>query len=289
MALGRSFEATNEQSLNETAAALLGARRDSRVGILHPVRVMSPSFDIPLSGQIRDISMGGLCIATPSPIPLENISGVEIHFPEGIVRLNVIGVWQTRMSIDQSVLTGLKFLQPDQRTLQVIRSRLDSSIREVGDFLSNVFRTSQIGIEDAISLAQSTRIRVVSRGQYLYRRGEVPASLDDAIFFIREGSVELSLPKRSGPANVTARLGPFSMLGGLGSIASVPHFEDAQTLEDTMVLEISTASFAYLRIAQPLLAQSLSQLVMMGQLQRVDRLVARMSGLDSDGKSSFVR
>ena len=60
-------------------------------------------------------------------------------------------------------------------------------------------------------------------------------------------------------------------------MASMPHFEDARALEDTTVLEIARPAFAYLRIAQPLLAHWLSQVVMVGQLQRVDGLVTRLS------------
>lgn len=277
MALGNSFEVEREEVFSDTATALLESRREVRVGVQHPVEVYSSSFDLPLAAEVRDISAGGMCIATPSPIPVEKLAGVGLNLPGGSLRLNGIGVWQTRMSMDESVLTGLKFIRPEPRQLLSLREWVDACGRDVGALLSEVLKGEKIGFEDCILLAQSTRVRVIPRGRYLYQRGEVPADRDDSIFFIRRGSVELTIPKRHGSPDVTAQLGPLSLLGGLGCVASMPHFEDARAMEETIVLEISRASFAYLRIAQPLLAHWLSQVVMVGQLQRVDRLVARLA------------
>ena len=280
MALANSFELEHESISNDTATALLESRREVRVGVQYPVEVYSSSFDLPLAAQVRDISAGGMCIATPSPIPVEKIAGVGIDLPGGALRMNGVGVWQTRMSMDESVLTGLKFIRPEAHQLLSLREWVDACGREVGAFLSEVLKSAKIGFEDCILLAQSTRVRVIPRGRYLYRRGETPVDRDDSIFFIQRGRVELTLPKRHGPADVTAQLGPFSLLGGLGCVASMSHFEDAQAIDDTTVFEISRAAFAYLRISQPLLAHWLSQVVMVGQLQRVDRLVSRLAEAD---------
>ena len=277
MALGNSFEFESPATRQDSASALLEARREVRVGVKHPVEVYCASFDLPLSAQVRDISAGGMCIATPSPIPVEKLGGVGLQLAGGSLRLDAAGVWQTRISMDESVLTGLSFIRPEPFLLLSLREWVDACVRDVGAFLSEVLRCEKIGFEDCMLLAQSTRVRVIPRGRYLYRRGESPAERDDSIFFLREGSVELSIPKPQGPPHVTAHLGPFSLLGGLGCVTSMPHFEDAQALEDTTVLEISRSAFAYLRIAQPLLAHWLSQMVMVGQLQRVDGLVTRLS------------
>ncbi|MEE3326822.1 MAG: cyclic nucleotide-binding domain-containing protein [Myxococcota bacterium] len=277
MALGNSFEAEGAEVATDTASALLEARREVRVGAQHPVEVYCSSFDLPLAAQVRDISAGGMCIATPSPIPVEKLAGVGLQLPGGNLRINAAGVWQTRMSMDESVLTGLTFIRPEPFLLLSLREWVDACVRDVGGFLSEVLRSEKIGFEDCMLLAQSTRVRVIPRGRCLYQRGESPADRDDSIFFVREGLVELSIPRQQGSPHVTAQLGPFSLLGGLGCVASMPHFEDAQALEDTTVLEISRPAFAYLRIAQPLLAHWLSQVVMVGQLQRVDGLVARLS------------
>lgn len=275
MSLGRAFESEELPSFADSATAVLESRREARVGVLYPVEVYSPTLELPLIAQVRDASLGGLCIATASPISLETLVGVGLDLPGARLRLDAAGVWQSRMSMDEAVLTGVKFLRPDVQALEALRQWSDAAVREVGLFLAETLRGSGVAMEDAMRLAQSTRIRQVPRGRHLYRRGEDQAEQDDAIFFIREGSVELSLQRRSGPPQVTAQLGPHSMLGGLGCVASMPHFEDARTVEDTSVLEISREAFNYLRIAQPLLAHGLSQVVMASHLRRADQLVAR--------------
>lgn len=277
MALGSSFESQPPVASADTASALLEGRREVRVGVQHPAEIYCSSFDLPLAAQVRDVSAGGICVATPSPIPVEKLAGVGLQLAGGSLRINAVGVWQTRISMDESVLTGLQFIRPEPFLLLSLREWVDASVREVGAFLYEVLRSEKIGFEDCMLLAQSTRVRVIPRGRYLYKRGESPLDRDDSVFFLREGKVELSIPKSQGSPHITAELGPFSLLGGLGCVASMPHFEDARALEDTTVLEISRSAFAYLRIAQPLLAHWLSQVVMMGQLQRVDGLVARLS------------
>ena len=277
MALGNSFQAQAPAASTDTASALLEGRREVRVGVQHPVEIDCSSFDLPLAAQVRDVSAGGMCIATPSPIPVEKLAGVGLQVAGGSLRLNAVGVWQTRISMDESVLTGLEFIRPEPFLLMSLREWVDASVRDVGAFLYEVLRSEKIGFEDCMLLAQSTRVRVIPRGRYLYKRGESPLDQDDSIFFLREGKVELGIPKPHGSPHITAELGPFSLLGGLGCVASMPHFEDARALEDTTVLEIARPAFAYLRIAQPLLAHWLSQVVMVGQLQRVDGLVTRLS------------
>ncbi|MAI26675.1 MAG: hypothetical protein CMN75_11630 [Spirochaeta sp.] len=277
MALGNSFETQAPVASTDTASALLEGRREVRVGVQHPVEIYCSSFDLPLAAQVRDVSAGGMCIATPSPIPVEKLAGVGLQVAGGSLRLNAVGVWQTRISMDESVLTGLEFIRPEPFLLLSLREWVDASVRDVGAFLYEVLRSEKIGFEDCMLLAQSTRVRVIPRGRYLYKRGESPLDQDDSIFFLREGQVELGIPKPHGSPHITAELGPFSLLGGLGCVASMPHFEDARALEDTTVLEIARPAFAYLRIAQPLLAHWLSQVVMVGQLQRVDGLVTRLS------------
>ena len=277
MSLGRAFENEDLYSCADSATAVLESRQEVRVAVLHPVEVYSPTFELPLIAQVRDASTAGLCIATPSPVSLENLAGVGLHLPGARLRLDVAGVWQTQMSMDEAVLTGVKFLRPDPQALSALREWSEACVREVGSFLQQSLSGAGITVEDSLRLAQSTRVRLVPRGRYLYRRGQEQPEHDDAIFFIRQGSVELSLPGRSGPPNVTAQLGPNSMLGGLGCVASMPHFEDAQTTEDTSVLEVSKGAFNYLRIAQPLLAHWLSQVVMSSHLRRVDGFVARVA------------
>ena len=67
------------------------------------------------------------------------------------------------------------------------------------------------------------------------------------------------------------------VLGGLDSVVGMLPLESAQANEETTLLEISKSAFAYLRVAKPLLAHWLGQVVLGGQLRRIDGIVSRLA------------
>jgi hypothetical protein len=53
--------------------------------------------------------------------------------------------------------------------------------------------------------------------------------------------------------------------------------ESAQTHEETSLLEVSKSAFSYLRVAKPLLAHWLGQVITSGYLRRMDGVISRLA------------
>jgi CRP-like cAMP-binding protein len=138
-------------------------------------------------------------------------------------------------------------------------------------------REQGASLDDAMSLAQMTRVRVVPRGRFIYQRHEPQMSGDDSIFIVRQGSVEMTVPIRPGQEVRVGKIGPGSVLGGLDAVVGMLPLESAQANEETSLLEVSKSAFAYLRVARPLLAHWLGQVVLGGHLRRVDGIISRLA------------
>jgi CRP-like cAMP-binding protein len=157
---------------------------------------------------------------------------------------------------------------------------VDKVSREIGRFLFEALREEGISLDDAMSVAQTTRTRIVPRGGFIYQRHQPHAPGDDSIFIVQQGSVELTLPIRAGREVRLGKAGSGSILGGLGSVIGMLPLESAQANEETVLLEVSKSAYAYLKIAKPLLAHWLGQVILGGHLRRMDGVVSRLG--DSD-------
>jgi hypothetical protein len=277
MAIGRSGSPESQIDAATAAAAILESRESPRVGADFPVELHSPAFDSPLPAQVRDISTGGICFATASRVALDSLRSVTLSLPQGSTRFDVEGKWQTTEGMENSVLTGAVFVGLLPAEVASLWDVVDRASREIGSFLYESLREEGASLDDAMSIAQTTRMRVVPRGRFIYQRHEPPAPGDDSIFIVRTGSVELTLPIRSGREVRIGKIGPGSFFGGLGSVSGMLPLESAQANEETSLLEVSKSAFSYLRVAKPLLAHWLGQVVLSNLLRRVDGVISRLA------------
>ncbi len=273
----RSINSEPELDAAEAAAAVLESRAAPRVAADFPVELHGSAFKSPLPAQVRDISTGGLCVATATQVALDSLHSVTLNLPQGRLRFKVEGKWQTNQSLDDSVLTGAVFdgLMPAQ--LASLWDVVEKTSRDVASFVYASLKDEGAGLDDAMSIAQTTRTRVVPRGRFLYQRHQPPAPSDDSIFIVRHGSVEMLVPVRGGQEMRLGKLGPGSLIGGMGSVAGMLPLESVQTNEETSLLEVSRSAFSYLRVAKPLLAHWLGQIVMSAHLRRIDEVVSRLA------------
>jgi len=273
----RSKNSGPELDAAEAASHILESREAPRVGADFPVELHSPGFDAPLPARARDISTGGICFATASQVALDSLRSVTLTLPSGRTRLDVEAKWQTTQGLDDSVLTGAVFVGLLPAEAASLWDVVDKTSRDIGSFLYEAFREHGATLDDAMSVAQTTRMRVVPRGRFIYQRHEPQEPGDDSIFIVREGSVELTLPIRAGREVRLGQGGPGTFLGGLGSVAGMLPMESAQTREETRLLEVSRSAFSYLRVSKPLLANWLGQVIMGGHLRRMDAVVSRLA------------
>ncbi len=277
MAIGRSDSPESQIDAAVAAAAVLESRESPRVAADFPVELRGPAFDSPLPAQVRDISTGGICFATASRVALDSLRSVTLSLPQGSTRFDVEGKWQTTEGMDDSVLTGAVFVGLLPAEVASLWDLVDKTSREIGSFLYESLREEGASLDDAMGIAQTTRMRVIPRGRFIYQRHEAPAQGDDSIFIVRSGSVELTLPIRSGREVRVGKIGPGSFFGGLGSVSSMLPLESAQASEETSLLEVSKSAFSYLRVAKPLLAHWVGQVVLSGLLKRLDGVVSRLA------------
>ena len=259
------------------AEAVLELRESPRVAAAFPVELHGGGFKAGLPAQVRDISTSGICFATASRIALDSLRSVTLNLPQGPTRLDVEGKWQTTEGIDDSVLTGAVFVGLLPAQVASLWDLVDRASREIGTFLYEGLREEGASLEDAMSIAQTTRMRRVPRGRVIYQRHEAPGLGDDSIFIVRSGSVELSVPVRPGREIRVGKIGPGSFFGGLGSVSGMLPLESAQASEETSLLEVSKSAYAYLRVSKPLMAHRLGQMVLAGVLKRVDGVVSRLA------------
>ena len=277
MAIGRSDSPESQIDAAVAAAAVLESRESPRVAADFHVELRGPAFDSPLPAQVRDISTGGICFATASRVALDSLRSVTLSLPQGSTRFDVEGKWQTTEGMDDSVLTGAVFVGLLPAEVASLWDLVDKTSREIGSFLYESLREEGASLDDAMGIAQTTRMRVIPRGRFIYQRHEAPAQGDDSIFIVRSGSVELTLPIRSGREVRVGKIGPGSFFGGLGSVSSMLPLESAQASEETSLLEVSKSAFSYLRVAKPLLAHWVGQVVLSGLLKRLDGVVSRLA------------
>ena len=264
--------------LGEHAQAVFQARTDPRVGVDFPVRIFSGDFSGPLAGTARDLSVGGICVATASRFSFKSIRSVCLDIPDcPPLELKAEGCWQTNTTSDASMLTGVRFPNPEKAEIARLWNLVNAAREALGLFLFDRSELTDLSAEDAANLADCSRYRVVPPRRRIYRQAE-RCSLDDSIFLLVRGEVSLMARIGERPEVVLERLSPGRLLGGLPAVADLANQESAVADVQTTLLEISQKSFATLRLAKPLLAQRLAQVVTRTQLRLSQKLVSLASG-----------
>ncbi len=253
--------------LGDAAQAILETGTDPRVGVDFPVQVFSGDCSGALPASARDLSVGGVCLATTLMFSFKSIRRVRLDLASGPIELNAEGRWQSEAASDASMLTGVSFTDPDKDDVSQLWSVVNDVGKELGLFLFDCSDLSDLCADDARSLADCSRYRLVAARTRIYRQDEYRPR-DDSIFLVLRGEVSLMVQLGSRREVTLERLKTGSLFGGLPAIADLPNQESAVADSQTTLLEISRWSFAYLRVTKPLLAQRLAQIITRCQLRR---------------------
>lgn len=90
------------------------ARRYERVPASFPVQVLGGSLR--LTDEVRDVSEGGIGVATPTPLAPMSLVPVRLEFPTEREPIEVLG----RVMWSRDGAMGLRFEQPDERLTQSV-------------------------------------------------------------------------------------------------------------------------------------------------------------------------
>lgn len=269
------------------AADPLELRSDPRIAIHAPARIYTSEFSGALPAIVRDLSIKGACIATPSPFAFKSVNRVEIDLPSGPLCLRAQGCWQRDEEADDIILTGLRFEDDDGAAKDQLWSVVLQGGHDIARFILETCDLPELTLEDALGLAQVTRHRHIPMGRSIYTQA-VPGAVgddaasdtpcEDSFFLMLRGEVALTLRIRDARDRETARLVRGDAFGGLPLVSGMHHAESALAATDCELLEIDAGSFRYLRTARPWQGQRLGQAILRTNAQRLTRLLTELAG-----------
>lgn len=258
--------------LTDAATSVVESRGNSRVALDLRVHLQSSETAGPLEARTRDISLGGVCVATRYAFAFRSVQRVDLELPQGALALATDGRWQADSPSEESFLTGFAFVDPKSEAESALWRLVQHASESIASFLYESSELSVLGTDDVMGVAQVSRLRMVNEDRPILQQDERGPG-DDSVFVVLRGRVEILFRSRPDAVLRVAELCPGSIFGGMPIIADLPNMVGAVALEDSELLEISGPAYAYLRLAKPLVAQRLAQVVARSSFKRVRALV----------------
>ena len=246
----------------------LEVRSNPRVGTDLPVELYASDFGGALLGRTRDLSIGGACIATQSPFSIKGLQRIVLGLPTQNLALDAIGCWQREDPTENLILTGIQFENPYSEQLELVWDQVLDSGKKLARFLYERTALHELGLEEAMGLAQVTRIRTMQAGDSIYRQG-TRGEGNDSIYLITEGRVTLQLRIRGAIEQTLTTLSAGDLFGGLPLLADLPHCESAVADTEVRLLEVDQAAFRHLRSMKPWLGHRLGVALLRVHAQRM--------------------
>ncbi len=254
----------------------LEIRSNPRVGSDLPVEIYAGDFGGGLLGRTRDLSIGGACIATQSPFSFKSLQRVVLRLPSQSLTLDAVGCWQREDPVENLVLTGIAFERPTPENLDVVWNQVLDAGKKLARFLYERTALRELGPEEAMGLAQVTRMRSMQPGDMIYRQG-TRGTANDSIFLITEGSVTLQLRIRDAIEQPICQLGVGELFGGLPLLADLPHADSAVANTQLRLLEVDGAAYRHLRTMKPWLGHRLGVALLRVHAQRMSQTLGLAS------------
>lgn len=228
-----------------------------------------------LAARSRDVGVGGVCVATPSPYDYKALRRVVIVLPGGRFALGAEARWQRARRSDRHVLTGISFTEAPLDAIDALWDLVLDAGKRFARFLHAHSDLHGLGMEEALGLAQISRYRDVAAGVTLYREKTAEPG-EDSIFLVAEGEVVLQLRVRDARLARLACLGPGQMFGGMPLVAECAHAESAVAASAVRLFEIDRLAYVHLCHAKPWLAQRLGMSLARTYTRRLHDGLARL-------------
>jgi hypothetical protein len=259
----------------EALSRLARERRDDpRVAIDLDAELKSNGFDFPLEVAVRDLSAGGACIVSESPVALSEISGLRIDTGRHSLSFSAEALWQEKRQ--DALYTGLRFTNPQRADQRMLMDLIFETTRDIVDFLIFESSLSGMGRGDALHMAGASRLRKIEAGAWLYWQDR-PTADSESIFLILDGSIRVR-SRVEGRERDLADLKRGDIFGGLSSLAGVAPPESATAEMPTTLIELDVRAISFLLEQRPWLIHRLSQAIFGGYIGRTGNLLSRVAG-----------
>lgn len=271
-------EAPRSVDPEEFGTSAFESRVYERVAVDLAVDVTLAGYGHPLAAHTRDLSAGGLCLATDSPIAVGDIRSVRIKLDSGrTLEVAAEGKRQNVPAAERAVLTSVQFVRVDEGQRKELQGLVDDRSARLADFLAQS-ELEGIRPDEAMGLTGVTRLRSVPSRTHVYQQGAQDQGATTSLYIVSKGEVALDVRLGRGGSRTMAlaRLKSGAIFGGLSLVADVPMLESAWAEFDASLIEVSSGAFRYLRIARPLLAQAMSEAAVRRHAERIQGLYRRL-------------
>lgn len=258
------------------------SRSSPRVACSLPIEMELAGHSGPLVGRLRDIGTGGVCVQTDSPFAMSSLRSLSLHFPGRALRIDAEGCWQRESSLEKAILTGVRFVRPTYEQRDRVRKFVEESAQELTHFLQNRSELRELGLDEALDLALSSRLREARTGTFIARQHASSAS-DESLFVVLRGSVTLAAAASREHELTVQRITTGGIFGGVPLVANVPAPFSVLVESDVQLLELDRDAFTFLERAKPLVAKRLSQAIVSGLVAQIHALVAITATRPSGG------
>ena len=259
-------------------------RMATRVAAIVPVElVFAGSRGGILTARTTDIGTSGLCVKTESPVDGDSIHLVRLKLGRQDLELRVVSRWSSAIGSQVGSLTGLEFEETDARSEAALGRFVQERAMEIGTFLRSCSGFDELGFQEALELAMTTRIREVHSGDIIF--GAPSCGGCNSIFVLFRGSILLERNSdRRNQQGISVQPGEF--FGGLPLIAGLESTQRAVATGPSTLLEFVDYSTSFLITHKPTLGAALLRATAFHWSNRTQQLLDRSLDASSDAPGS---
>lgn len=215
-----------------------------------PVQVSLRGLPGPLTGRAVDIGPSGICVATPSRLPIRDVASIAFSLDGGRIEVAAEGRWQRLDNTGRGFVAGLMFRDVEAGLARRLRRFVYESALETASFMLDASALAGLALDDAVDAALLTRSASYPVGQRIYGQGGL-RTRGDSLFIVEKGTVVLEVRAPGTGPVVVSRIGEGGVFAGLPLLAETPHAETAIAETEVDLIEIEPFSFATLDQMRP--------------------------------------
>jgi CRP-like cAMP-binding protein len=252
-------------------------RSSPRVACSLPIEMELEEHASPLIGRLRDIGTGGVCVQTDMPFPMNAMRALTLHVPGMPLRIDGEACWQRESALERAIFTGVRFVRPSYEQRDRVRKFVEESAQELSHFLQNRSELHELGLDEALDLALSSRLREARAGTFIARQDSATAS-NESLFVVLRGSVTLAAAASREHELTVQRITTGGVFGGVPLVANVPAPFSVLVETDVQLLELDRDAYSFLERAKPFVARRLAQAIVAGLVSQIHALVEVANG-----------